>query len=50
VNSIVIYVYSIGFQKIDEDQFGGIWEVIKEGFMTSFSTFMVILFKNWTKK
>jgi hypothetical protein len=34
-------VYAITFQKIDEEEYGGIWEVLKEGLMTSFSTFLV---------
>ena len=42
INAAIIYVYSITFQKIDEDEYGGIWDIIKEGFMTSFSTFLVL--------
>ncbi len=41
LNATLVYTYSIVFQKIDEDEFGGVWEIIKEGFMTSFSTFLV---------
>ncbi|XP_055607730.1 GEL complex subunit OPTI [Uranotaenia lowii] len=41
VNSGVVYLYSNNFQKIDEEVYGGMWEVIKEGFMTSFACFLV---------
>ena len=33
------------FQQIDEEEFGGVWEILKEGFMTSFATFLVSLLK-----
>ena len=41
INTVIIYIYSITYQKIDEDEYGGIMDIIKEGFMTSFSTFLV---------
>jgi hypothetical protein len=41
VNAILIYLFSSTYQKVDEDEFGGMWEILKEGFMTSFSTFLV---------
>lgn len=37
----IVYVYCLNFQKIDEDEYGGIWELLKEGFMTSFACFSV---------
>ncbi|XP_070575598.1 GEL complex subunit OPTI-like [Ptychodera flava] len=41
VNTVVTYIYTMTFQKIDEDEYGGIWEIIKEGFMSSFAMFLV---------
>jgi len=40
VLSFIIYVDFKKFQKDDED-FGGFWEVAKEGFGAAFATFMV---------
>ena len=36
-----MYVYYSSFQKIDEEEYGGISELLKEGLMTSFSSFLV---------
>ncbi|CAG9087538.1 hypothetical protein JYU34_021369 [Plutella xylostella] len=41
VNAAVIYVYVSNFQNIDEEEYGGMWEITKEGFMTSFAGFLV---------
>lgn len=41
INAILVYLYVTMFQKVDEEEYGGLWEIIKEGFMTSFSTFLV---------
>ncbi|XP_016914643.1 GEL complex subunit OPTI [Apis cerana] len=41
VNAGVTYLYFSNFQQIDEEEFGGIWELTKEGFMTSFAGFLV---------
>ncbi|XP_062544915.1 GEL complex subunit OPTI [Armigeres subalbatus] len=41
INCGIVYFYSTSFQSIDEEAYGGIWEVIKEGFMTSFACFLV---------
>ncbi|GFX50799.1 respirasome Complex Assembly Factor 1 [Trichonephila clavipes] len=41
LNIITLYVYTSAFQKIDDEDFGGIWELLKEGFMTSFASFLV---------
>lgn len=41
VNMAVIYVYFSIFQKVDEEDYGGISEILKEGLMTSFATFLV---------
>lgn len=29
------------FQRVNDDEYGGISEILKEGFMTSFATFVV---------
>jgi len=36
------YLYCINFQGIDEEEYGGVWELMKEGFMTSFASFLVV--------
>lgn len=41
LNCAIVYLYTTSFQSIDEDTYGGIWEIIKEGFMTSFACFLV---------
>lgn len=41
INSLVVYVYFSAFQKVDEEDYGGIAELLKEGLMTSFATFLV---------
>ncbi|XP_039969737.1 respirasome Complex Assembly Factor 1-like [Bactrocera tryoni] len=37
----IVYIYSINFQGIDEEAYGGAWELVKEDFMTSFAGFLV---------
>jgi len=41
VNTIIVYVYFSMFQSVDEDEYGGMSEILKEGLMTSFATFLV---------
>ncbi|XP_058497810.1 uncharacterized protein RAB5IF isoform X1 [Solea solea] len=41
INAGVLYVYFSSFQQIDEEEYGGTWELTKEGFMTSFALFLV---------
>ncbi|XP_022912554.1 GEL complex subunit OPTI [Onthophagus taurus] len=41
VNAAIIYFYCINFQNINEEEYGGTWELTKEGFMTSFAGFLV---------
>ena len=36
-----VYVYCNLYQQIDEEEFGGLWELLKEGFMTALATFLV---------
>nr|CAG4652364.1 EOG090X0M4M [Triops cancriformis] len=42
INAGLLYLYCTAFQNIDEDEFGGTWELTKEGFMTSFAEFLVV--------
>ena len=41
VNVAIVYIYSNSFQKVDEEEYGGMSEILKEGLMTSFSSFLV---------
>ena len=41
ISCVVVYIYAINFQGIDEEEYGGAWELVKEGFMTSFAGFLV---------
>ena len=38
---VLVYVYHSLFHGIDEEEFGGLWELAKEGMMTSFALFLV---------
>lgn len=40
VNAGILYIYCTSFQKVDEEEYGGAWELTKEG-MTSFAGFLV---------
>ena len=37
----IVYFYCTLYQEVDEEELGGIWELLKEGFMTSFAIFIV---------
>uniref|UniRef100_A0A3Q0T7A3 RAB5 interacting factor n=1 Tax=Amphilophus citrinellus TaxID=61819 RepID=A0A3Q0T7A3_AMPCI len=52
INAGVLYVYFSSFQQIDEEEYGGTWELTKEGFMTSFALFLVglLIFLNMCNK
>ncbi|KAG0724953.1 hypothetical protein GWK47_039530 [Chionoecetes opilio] len=41
INAALVYFYASSFQGIDEEEFGGIWELTKEGFVTSLAGFLV---------
>ena len=41
INAATIYFYYINFQNVNEEEYGGAWELTKEGFMTSFAGFLV---------
>lgn len=38
-----MYSYFTFYQGVEPDEYGGIWELLKEGFMTSFALFLVSL-------
>ena len=42
LNAGILYIYFSGYQSIDEEEYGGVWELTKEGFMTSMASFLVI--------
>ncbi|KAJ8412244.1 hypothetical protein AAFF_G00145110 [Aldrovandia affinis] len=42
INAGLLYVYFSGYQQVDEEEYGGAWELTKEGFMTSFALFLVV--------
>lgn len=41
VNVAIVYLYFSFFQHVNEQEFGGVSEIMKEGLMTSFATFVV---------
>ncbi|UYV62470.1 C20orf24 [Cordylochernes scorpioides] len=41
INAVLAYLYSAVFQGVDMDDFGGIWDLIKEGLMTALAGFLV---------
>ncbi|GFR65084.1 rab5 interacting protein [Elysia marginata] len=41
VNVAIVYLYYSSFQRVDEEEYGGASEILKEGLMTSFSSFLV---------
>jgi len=43
VNVAIVYFYFSIFQRVNEEEFGGISEIMKEGLMTSFATFIVCI-------
>ncbi|XP_062501078.1 GEL complex subunit OPTI-like isoform X2 [Corticium candelabrum] len=42
VNAGTVYLFCTVYQSIDEEEFGGLWELLKEGFFTSFALFLVV--------
>lgn len=41
LNAGLVYLYFALYQRVDADEYGGTWELIKEGFMTSYALFLV---------
>lgn len=48
INAGVLYLYFSNYLQIDEEEYGGTWELTKEGFMTSFALFMVCVTDSFT--
>lgn len=44
ISSLLIFIYATNIQNVDPEEYGGIVEIIKEGFMTAFATFLVNLY------
>ncbi|XP_076030093.1 GEL complex subunit OPTI [Oratosquilla oratoria] len=42
LNAAIMYFYASSFQSVDEEEYGGMWELTKEGFITSFAGFLVM--------
>lgn len=40
----LVYLYCILYQGVDQEEYGGAWELLKEGMMTAFAMFMVSTF------
>lgn len=49
INAGVLYLYFSNYLQIDEEEYGGTWELTKEGFMTSFALFMVCVAEFYSK-
>jgi hypothetical protein len=41
ISSLIVFIYATSVQNVDPEEYGGIIEIIKEGFMTAFATFLV---------
>jgi len=41
VNLAIVYFYYSTFQRVEEEEYGGVSEILKEGLMTSVATFFV---------
>jgi len=41
ISSLIVFVYATSVQNVDPEEYGGMVEIIKEGFMTAFATFLV---------
>ncbi|KAL5961814.1 Respirasome Complex Assembly Factor 1, partial [Taenia solium] len=42
INCVFVYLYASVYQRVDEEEYGGYAEIIKEGLMTTFATFLVV--------
>lgn len=41
VSSLIVFIYATSVQSVDPEEYGGMGEIIKEGFMTALATFLV---------
>ncbi|XP_065827118.1 GEL complex subunit OPTI-like [Oscarella lobularis] len=42
INAGIVYLYCTAYQSIDDEAFGGVIELLKEGLFTSFAMFLVV--------
>lgn len=50
LNAVILYAYFTNFQQIDEEEFGGAWELTKEGFVTSLAGFLVSYYNRYRSR
>ena len=43
VSGVVVLGYTSFYQKADAEELGGLWEVMKEGFISAYALFLVSL-------
>lgn len=48
VNGGLVYLYCVLYQGVDQEEYGGAWELLKEGMMTAFAMFLVSILKHNT--
>ncbi|CAI4222573.1 unnamed protein product [Auanema sp. JU1783] len=41
ISTMIVQHFVVHYQKVDEDEVGGFWELAKEGFGAAFATYMV---------
>ena len=41
MSSAVVLLYTSFYQKVDAEELGGLWEVMKEGFISGYALFLV---------
>ncbi|CAF3120938.1 unnamed protein product [Rotaria socialis] len=41
ISSLIVFIYASNVQNVDPEEYGGMIEIIKEGFMTALATFLV---------
>lgn len=41
MSSAVVLLYTSFYQKVDAEELGGLWEVMKEGFISAYALFLV---------
>lgn len=42
INCLFVYLYAVMFQCVDDEEYGGYGEIVKEGLLTAFATFLVV--------
>lgn len=41
ISSVIVFGYTLLYQNVDAEEVGGAWEVLKEGFMSSYALFLI---------